>query len=187
MTSLKKILLFILIPISSNLSAQTLDSLLTNYQVKGNLELLGAAVTLEKRIAEKFTVYLEGGLKSDFGLNYSRYKASESIKMVGFIGGSELRYYYNLNRRMAKGKSIENNSGNFWSLGANYSFKPFLAPSEIARHGVTTISPSWGIQRVVGNKFCLETALGLSINYFEVDKKWFAGPGLGFKFGYVLR
>jgi hypothetical protein len=73
----------------------------------------------------------------------------------------EPRYYYNLNKRLNKGRRIDGNSGNF--LGLSVGIQPdfgFTSDNVDLDKGFSVI-PMWGIRRSIGNSFTFETAIGL--------------------------
>lgn len=98
---------------------------------------------------------------------------------------AEARHYYNLNKRVRKGKSIANNSGNFLSLALGYDFTP-IAYDNMYNNPSVSITPSWGIQRKIGRRFSLETLLGISFRYDNRAEEGNVSPAIGFKFGYVI-
>lgn len=202
MSLLKSCVFIILITITFKTSAQTTDSLLKNKQLKVNAKVFGLSLSYEKRIGKKLTLNTEVGLRSGTGLYLSRYTFSEGLQALGAEATLEGRYYYHFKERLDKKKDIGNNSSNFWSIATTYAFKPFIAPSithkyyyqynnvlfitDKEKYSVISITPSWGIQRKVGNKFSLETLLGLSLNYFDVTKEFMLSPGITVRFGYVI-
>ena len=95
----------------------------------------------------------------------------------------EPRYYYNMKKRVATGKSANNLSGNYFSLNTNSSYSnelyavPILGISDSTsyfsstrvRASVYTIEPRWGIQRrLFKNGF-----LDLSFAPFHLQKSFF--------------
>jgi len=101
---------------------------------------------------------------------------------AGFFGGSfypkngylitpvitiEPRWYYNLQKRMSKSKSISGNSGNFLTIQTSYNPNLFVISNydnvEIADQ--ISIIPTWGIKRNIGNHFTYETGIGIGYRY----------------------
>jgi hypothetical protein len=84
----------------------------------------------------------------------------------------EPKWYYNLDKRSLKSKTISGNSGNFVSL--KYSIQPdwFVLSryKNIGRYDQIRIIPTWGIRRNPGNHFQYETGLGLGIRYLFVKE-----------------
>lgn len=80
------------------------------------------------------------------------------------------RFYYNLQKRVKKGKSIANNSGNFislrstfmpnWFVISNYNQQDFNLFNSIS------LVPTWGIRRHIGKHINYEAGLGAGLRYF---------------------
>ena len=86
----------------------------------------------------------------------------------------EPRWYYNLNKRVDKGKRIDGNSGNYVSLRASYHF---YNTSQIEENNLsrTLLVPTWGIRRNIGNHFNYEAGGGIGLG-FDYDN----GRKIGF-------
>ena len=87
----------------------------------------------------------------------------------------EPRWYYNLEKRVRKGRSVSKNSGNFLALNINYNPDWFIISNQDNISVISTLSfvPKWGIKRTVGNHFTYETGFGIGkffvLNNFEVE------------------
>ncbi|MCW2120384.1 hypothetical protein [Flavobacterium sp. 7A] len=79
----------------------------------------------------------------------------------------EPRWYYNLNKRVRKGRNIDGNSGNYLSLKTSYHPNWFVISNydnvEIADQ--ISFVPTWGIRRNVGKHFTYETGIGIGYQY----------------------
>lgn len=110
-------------------------------------------------------------LRSELGLDAGIFGASNFYE-AGFIMipviCAEPRYYYNLNKRVTRSKSIAGNSGNFVSLKTSYNPNWFVLSNNIYLRAVNQISiiPTWGIKRNVGNHLTLETGIGIGYRYY---------------------
>jgi hypothetical protein len=98
----------------------------------------------------------------------------------------EPRYYYNLNRRTKKGKSILHNSANYFSIKTNYNPDLFVISNynnlRVNEH--ITIVPKWGLRRNIGKKFDYEFSAGIGYAYdfdFERGESYL---DLGLRIGY---
>ncbi|MGO4816940.1 hypothetical protein [Flavobacterium sp. W22_SRS_FP1] len=107
----------------------------------------------------------------------------EEIGMdAGFWGGSfysqngylmtpvitlEPRWYYNLNKRIAKSRNISGNSGNFLSLKTSYHPNWFVISNydNIQIADQISIIPTWSLKRNIGNHFTYETGIGIGYRY----------------------
>ena len=99
----------------------------------------------------------------------------------------EPRYYYNLEKRIHKGKDISNNSGNFFGLNINYRpntviyrTKDYLSPVESL-----SIVPKWGIRRNLGKNFNYELGAGLGFRH-EFKGEDYGELDLHLRIGYTF-
>jgi hypothetical protein len=104
--------------------------------------------------------------------NYQRVAYTDYA--IDNIGGTlyvEPRYYYNLNKRMALGKSVDNLSGNFVALrtGVEYSRIEILVENELNTIYDSNyfVLPSWGIQRRIFKNGYFSYQLGFEVNELE--------------------
>lgn len=102
-------------------------------------------------------------------------QSSQNGNRVGFIMAPvftlEPRWYYNLNKRVQKGRKIAGNHGNFISVKTSYRPDLFLITNEgnVGIYPDLSIVPTWGIRRNIGNHFTFETGLGIGWRYTSVD------------------
>jgi hypothetical protein len=127
--------------------------------------VLGSWFYNEAKLSDKISLRSEVGLDAGiFGIMH-RYE-------VGYILIPDItvepRYYYNLNKRVAKSKSIAGNSGNFVSLRTSYYPDWFVITKNTTLrpyHHISVI-PTWGMKRNVGNHFTFETGIGIGYRYY---------------------
>ncbi|TYA70048.1 hypothetical protein [Seonamhaeicola marinus] len=117
---------------------------------------------LSNKIALRSEVGFDGGIWGGSFYPKTGYLFTPSFKV-------EPRWYYNLNRRVTKGKNIEDNSANFLTLQVNFRPNWFTISNyenvEIVTHA--SIIPTWGIKRNLGKHFNYETGIGIGyIHYF---------------------
>ncbi len=81
--------------------------------------------------------------------------------------GIQPKLYYNLQRRLSRNKSIDNNCGNYFSLLTTYSFgnKAF----DDTAYPQFSITPMWGFRTPLGEKFVFEINLGIGIAWIYKD------------------
>lgn len=114
-------------------------------------------------------------LRSEVGLDAGIWGGTSYSKTgVAFIPTFNIgsRWYYNLKKRVAKGKSIDGNSGNFLSLKAIFHPDLFVISNY---NGLSVLShvivvPNWGIRRNIGSHFNYEVGTGLAFVYYFPDK-----------------
>ncbi|TXE21335.1 hypothetical protein ES731_00025 [Psychroflexus gondwanensis] len=133
---------------------------------------LGIWLHNERRLSNQFVLRGELGFDSSIsgGTFYSR-----SIFLMTPVLTAEPRWYYNLNKRKAKSKSIEGNSGNFLSLKTSYHPDWFVISNEENIQVVSDISfiPTWGIKRNIGTHFTYETGIGFGYRYYFAKQSGF--------------
>jgi hypothetical protein len=134
--------------------------------------VLGTWFYNEAKLSNKISLRSELGLDSGiFGIMHS-YE-------VGYILIPDItvepRYYYNLNKRVTKSKSIAGNSGNFVSLRTSYYPDWFVVTKNenLRPYHHIAIIPSWGIKRNVGNHFTYEAGLGIGYRYYFTKRVGF--------------
>jgi len=142
---------------------------------------------LTKEIALRTEIGLDAGLMSGTYID-------GTIFLLAPVITAEPRWYYNLDNRQKKGKSTQNNSGNF--LGLNLSFHPdwFILSNvnDLSVMNQITIIPKWGIKRSIGQHFNYEAAIGLGYRhifkkeygYFEDENE--AALDLHLRIGYIF-
>jgi hypothetical protein len=127
-------------------------------QVKINFLL--PSISYEKALSSKSTLY------SEFGMSFGIYKPIyEGVVVLPFLN-EEFRYYYNLEKRTTKGKSIAGNSGSFFALNAIYNFKSLNTDSSITSQSVDfAVIPSWGFQHTGKKGFSANLNLGYGYGF----------------------
>ena len=106
-----------------------------------------------------------------FGLSFTSYSYIESNTRSTLSWAAlpfaivEPRFYYNLNRRVEKGKRIDGNSGNYWSLFACYQPGFGISSGGIDIFPAAYIVPTYGLRRNMGKRFNFEFAVGLGYGW----------------------
>ena len=136
---------------------------------------LGAWAYYEFGFTNKIALRAETGINGGFwfGGIYS-----DNIEFAfAPVVSVEPRWYYNIDKRVDKGRNIKGNSGNFislkisympdWFLIKSYSDRTWTSLPEPNRNVYDQISiiPTWGIRRTLGNHFDYEAGLGLGYAY----------------------
>lgn len=184
---LKRIILlqlFILTALQA-ISQEGFKPSLRSSQVKANLLLIGASANYEKSISRRTSLNFEASLNYGFFYAYNDWDEESFGYTLAPNLSIEGRHYYNLDKRVRKGKSIANNSGNFVSLALGYSFTP-IAYDNMYNDPSIAITPSWGMQRGIGKRFSMELLLGYSLRYDSGAENLSTTPVIEFKFGYIL-
>lgn len=148
-----------------------------------NLGLHGLEITHELPISNSF-VWENSfgvGMGSDAIGDDPSYTFSLDVP-VPFIT-SELKYMYNRSKRINKGRSTLNNSGNYVGLQTKYSF----GNSRFFDLNQTLLTElHWGIQRPLGKRFIFDMHLGIGyLSDFTFESATLS-PTFGLRFGYKL-
>jgi hypothetical protein len=142
---------------------------------------------------------------------YIRYSKSGSPTTGQFVSdirktiiSLEPRYYYNLKKRMAQGKSANNLSGNYFSFAIGYQWggenyqniydnSPFANDSYGYDTRIGTFAPKWGIQRrVFKHGFADFSIAPLQLNIGTYAKRsvfelgWDSFPIFDYKIGFAF-
>ena len=126
--------------------------------------LLGVYAHNESRLSDQFT------LRTEIGMNVGIFGGLFYPK-TGFVVlpviTVEPRWYYNLDKRVRKSKSIAGNSGNFISIQTSYHPDWFYISNydKLITFNTITVVPTWGIRRNIGEHFTYETAFGLGYGH----------------------
>ena len=129
----------------------------------------GVWVHGEFRLSNKFALRAEIGL--DLGTWENQY-TNDSGVFLSPVFILEPRFYYNLNKRLNKGKRIDGNSGNFIALKTSYHPDLFTTGLSDPIEFIADIAfvPTWGIRRNIGKHFNYETGIGVGyVIYFDDD------------------
>lgn len=148
----------------------------------------GSWLNCEFRIAG--TVALRG----EFGLAYHFTKDLYDKTVYIFVPtiSVEPRWYYNVKRRVMKGKQTDNNSGNFLTLYVRHVPNWFVISNRDIGKVVPDIAfiPTWGLRRSIGEHFNLEICAGIGYRYYfaksagYAKNKGEADLNLGLRLGY---
>ncbi|WP_417889730.1 hypothetical protein [Xanthomarina gelatinilytica] len=124
----------------------------------------------EFKLSNKFALRAETGL--DLGTWENTYTNQKGLGLIP-VFTLEPRFYYNLNKRLNKGKRIDGNSGNFISLKTSYNPNLFLTDSnrEVNMASDFMVIPTWGIRRNLGKHFNYEAGFGIGYIHYREEYK----------------
>ncbi|TDN79973.1 hypothetical protein DET49_1346 [Salegentibacter sp. 24] len=133
---------------------------------------LTKSTTLDLRLGTGFSYFENSYFGEDFGI-YPIFNA-------------QYRYYYNLDKRLDKGKNIRNNSANYIALsGIVQSGKPVIGNLEYNDAYFGVIGPVWGLQRYYDSGFKLDLNLGAGYGFNESGESYLSLL-IGFRLGWLL-
>lgn len=130
------------------------------------VNFLNPAIELELPTGNYST--FSAGLGIGYGGGYPDLTSGGSgfVYIIAPFVDLQQKWFYNINRRVAKGKTVENNSGNFISARI-ISRGPSIADNVFRTSDYDwAIGPTWGIQRKYGEKFHL---------LFDVGPQYYVG------------
>ena len=180
---MKKHLLSLLLLATVIVSAQEEKSQISVEKKLTRIVFLDPGISYEYGLGNKTTLY------SSLSLYPIYFGDSKQIKNWGIAPNinEDLRYYYNLVKRVRKNKNISGNSGNYISLLAIYGLTPIGKTYSYTDLDGLTLAPTWGFQRTYKSGFNLSLNLGYGYNfspYQSVRGEKIVG---NFIIGWVLR
>lgn len=154
--------------------------------------IFGAWVNNETRLTNQIA------LKSEVGLDATVF-GGEQYSKTGFIFtpvlNVEPRWYYNLNRRVSKNKTIYNNSGNYAALSLNHHPDWFVISNTdgVVVYPSFAIVPKYGLKRTIGSSnFNYEFSAGIGFQNIYREKYGYKNVNdtfldLSFRIGYTFK
>jgi len=147
------------------------------------INLLLPGFVYEHGFSSKNALYSE----FSFGFGYQTSAFWGSTFVIYPTINEQFRHYYNLEKRVGKGRRTAGNSGNFYGLSAIYNFKSINTNFDISSFNSSfTIAPVWGFQRTYMHKFNLNLNGGVGYNIdIEKDNNEIV-PVINFTIGWVI-
>ena len=151
---MKKTLIFFAILLMAHASFAQTESRTANQNAFNFLGGLG--VSHEHALSQNNTLYLKASLVTTIGLSNASSGAFNAGINVGINAIGQYRHYYNFQKRLDKGLTINNNSGSYWALHAEtvQGTLLYISPTTPARNTFCA-GPVWGVQfsksRLLGN------------------------------------
>lgn len=154
-------------------------------QGKVDLGFSGLGLSIEKPISEKVLLEIAAGLGAGYRVDEDfRYRMYFDDPAV--FGSVHMKYYYNLQDRVNRGRPVSNNAGNFFGLKAKYT-SPTLH-EEKTWHTLLT-GFHWGLQRKMGKYFLYQFNIGIGAAV-DLDNKnsnhVALFPDFNFRISYIL-
>jgi len=149
---------------------------------KIDLGLQGIGFTYEPRISNALTIDLSTGIGGGYDISEESLEY-DLLKPAVYFSATP-KYFYNLQKRRNKGKTVLHNSGNYIGLRFTYN-TPLDKKSDAVRNSILT-NIHWGIQRAIGGHWTINSHIGVG---YAKDVDYNFGtiyPALDFKFSYIL-
>lgn len=188
MTSIKFYLYLFIILYSVSTRAQREPASVSSQFLKINL-LVEPGLDYEIKLSNKITLGTTVGVTPVFARRYDR-ETFRSQTRWGLASKLQVytRNYYNLGRRIQKGKSIRGNSGNYWGIDGTYMGVPYIVkPSEFDVSDISAFAFSvhYGLQRSSPHGFNFGFNVGLGV----IREDGYTDPlvpSLNLYFGWIL-
>jgi hypothetical protein len=136
-------------------------------------------VSYEHGLGKSNTVELAGGLDGIAWMENDEFRFGLAPFAEGYF-----KNFYNLDKRQAKGKRTETNSGNYWGIMARYNFPAVSGDESDERFKSFFIAPVWGFQRNYRSNFSLGMDFGVGAGFNEYGS--YISPVIRLKLGFVL-
>ena len=152
--------------------------------VKLDLGLQGVGLTYEPRLSHKLTIDLSAGAGGGYDIAESSLNYNLNIGRPAFYFSLTPKYYYNLNKRILKGKNTLLNSGNYIGFRVK-GVTPNDRRTDATRNSIL-VNAHWGMQRALSANWLFNAHIGAG---YAQDIDYNFGtvyPALDFKFAYVL-
>jgi len=156
----------------------------TSTQDQFSLNFLMPSLEYEVSVSNKSTI--DAVLGMGFGYHDASYLENPEYGIYPEFE-TQYRYFYNLDKRMEKGKKTSENSGNYLAaVGVIASGDPIIGDMQLDNDYSGFVGPAWGLQRVYNSNFKLNLTLGLGLGFNDRDNAYLASHiafQLGFKLG----
>jgi len=144
--------------------------------------VLGTWISNETRLCNSITLKSEIGF--DGGIEYTSFEGVSNgpLYFAAPVFSVSPRWYYNLQSRANKSKSVAGNSANFLSLETSFHPDWFVISNQSGSsiYNQVSIIPTWGLRRMIGNHFNYEVGAGIGYRhiftpafYFDVNEAAF--------------
>jgi hypothetical protein len=151
---------------------------------KVNFGLQGIGFTYEPRISNKITVDLSAGAGGGYDIAEGSLNYIVELVKPAFYFSLTPKYFYNTNSRSLKGKNTLLNSGNYVGVRMKYITLNNRYVDFTRNNFLTNIH--WGIQRAIGNKWIINSHIGIG---YAQDIDYNFGtiyPAIDFKVSYIF-
>ena len=154
---------------------------------KLDLGLQGAGVSFERRLGNAASIDLSAGFGGGYDIwSHSFTYVGQVFSPSGYVSITP-KFFYNRLKRIAKGRSVELNGGNYIGLRIKYTTRG-IAENPDAWDALL-FNIHWGLQRAIAKRWTVNTHLGIGYAIDAVDLNHVPGsfyPAMGFNFSYIL-
>ncbi|RYE19692.1 MAG: hypothetical protein EOP45_12250 [Sphingobacteriaceae bacterium] len=145
----------------------------------------GVGFTYEPRLGNKMTMDLSAGAGGGYNVHEGGvdYRWDLLQPSIYFIVNPKL--YYNRQKRIRKGKSVLNNSGNYFGLRLKYTTESISSGNSYSSQAAL-VNLHWGMQRPLGKKWVFNAHAGLGYARDIGTTFGTIYPALDVKFAYLF-
>lgn len=184
---MKKIIIIIILMLINNGYSQEINNV-----EKGVLKLSVLTPSIEYELGLSKNTTLNFGIGTsvnieEYDSNYN-YKTDKVFFGLTPVFGTQFRYYYNFNRRSRKGRNVENNSGNYFSLLGKYELGDVII-GKIRRNYSNSffVGTLYGVQRSYKNKMFFNVEGGIGLQKYDDNNDYIDTAILiNVKFGWMF-
>jgi hypothetical protein len=155
---MRTILILLFVLVQSNFTYSQIDKSVSKNLFKINLVTPG--LTYERGLSENSTLNVEIGFSLDITTNDGQLQ----LLKIPFIR-SQYRFYYNIDSRIQKKKSILGNSAGFVAPLISYYSKPLSHDIYVSGLDGFTLGGVWGFQKTYKSNLNLSINTGLGYNF----------------------
>jgi hypothetical protein len=145
------------------------------------INFLAPGLEYERGLTESTTLNISTSM--GFGLGYSSITGLNTYLFPSL--GLQARKYYNLDKRIEKGKNAAYNSGNFIALSAFGSTPSIIENEHAVNEASYGIGPVWGMQRNYDSGFNLTLTMGAGYTKNNFGDKRIS-PLMGLNLGFLI-
>jgi hypothetical protein len=154
---------------------------------KLDLGLQGVGLTFERRLGNEASIDLAAGLGGGYDIwSHSFTYIAQVLSPSGYVSITP-KLFYNRSKRIAKGRSVELNGGDYIGLRIKYTTRGIAESSDA--WDALLFNIHWGLQRAIAKRWTVNTHLGIGYAINAVDLNHAPGsfyPSVGFNFSYIL-
>lgn len=152
---------------------------------KVDLGFSGLGLSLETPVSDKILLELAAGLGAGYRVDEDfRYRMYFDDPAA--FGSVHMKYYYNQQKRVDRGRPVSFNAGNFFGIKAKYA-SPTL--DEKKTWHTMLVGVHWGMQRKMAKYFLYQfnVGVGLAIDLEQKNSNHITPfPDINFRVSYVL-
>lgn len=156
-----------------------------SFKSLGKIEIGGQGINIsyETPLSKNLLLDISSGIGASYNVYNNSVEYVVNLSKPSLFLQGELVWIYNKEKRLSKGKSILNNSGNFVAFQSKYSFGYKNEPDQ---NNALLNELHWGLQRSLIQNLYFNTHFGIGYIYDNDNNEGNIYPAIGIRIGYVL-